>query len=97
MIKSGPKCPALPYATSEIQYQKNLTEFLLSFQKVSRINFFSRMSEHDVIFYSQTLIGYQTITSFVFVGDCLKQSIQKIINLNDLTFIFDIFVMIQPG
>ena len=31
------------------------------------------MSERDVTFYSQTLIGSWTIASFVFVGDCLKQ------------------------
>ena len=42
---------------------------LLSFQKVCRINFFSWMSERDVTFYSQTLIGSWTIASFVFVGD----------------------------
>ena len=39
---------------------------LLSFQKVCRINVFFWMSQHDVTFYSQTLIGCPDHCKFCF-------------------------------
>ena len=58
----------------EVFYEKNsifsnfcgFNSILLSFQKVCRINFFSWMSEHDITFYSQTLIGCPDHCKFCF-------------------------------
>ena len=44
----------------------NYNAALLSFQNVCRIHFFSWMSEHDVTFYSQTLIGCPDHCKFCF-------------------------------
>ena len=64
-----------------------LVSLLLSFQKVCRIHFYSWMSEHDVTFYSQTLIllprPLQVLFLLEIVWNSLKQSIQTIINLSD--------------
>ena len=59
---------------------------LLSFQKVCRILFFPWMSQHDVTFRSQTLIGCPDHCKFCFcrrLFETVKQSIQTIINLSD--------------